>query len=149
MLPDVPPLGTMCDDRNAGAPARCAADADLVMGRPERPSASAVVADELRKDYLRERIRAEMAERNLGQIVKLLYREGAARRLFHVASEQFSAARVTRAPEAAGTSPLPREVRTALEEWRRRREAARMAYAAIPDAMRRDLPSPVRPRDRH
>jgi hypothetical protein len=120
------------------------------MGRLGERPVPAVDAEELRKDYLRERIRAETAERSLGQIVKFLYREGAAERLCRVAREQFSIPTpANRALGASGIEPLPREVRVALEEWQRRREAARMAYAAIPDAGRRDLPAPRRSRDHH
>jgi hypothetical protein len=114
-----------------------------VMGRLGERPVPAVDTEELRKDYLRERIRAETAERSLGQIVKFLYREGAAERLCRVAREQIPTRRA-QGPRlgAVGIEPLPREVRVALEEWQRRREAARMAYAAIPDAR---TPRPARP----
>ena len=120
------------------------------MNRPARTPAPASDSDELRKDYLRERIRAETAERTLGQIVKFLYRDGAAQRLCQIAREQFQAPpRATGVPAALEIEPFPREVRDALDEWRRRRDAARIAYAALPDVKRRDLPAPALSRDCH
>jgi hypothetical protein len=106
--------------------------------------------DELHKAFLVARLNLEKSERTAGHLGRFLAHRAITRRLLVIAFEQ----RMIEAPRTAGSGahgasvradmePVPSEVREALREVREWRDAARRAYARIPEREREKLALPA------